>query len=82
MSWLEKNGIAPFLPSLSYLDKIIASGNSLGITRTFQNIATDKSSCKEKVEYLKDVLEKLNKHISENEDILTNERTNTDHAES
>ena len=48
LNWLEKNRIASFLPTLSYLDQIIQSGDTLDIMRIFQFIVSDKSECSSK----------------------------------
>ena len=45
LTWLERNGIVPYLPTIGQLDQVLISGDLLSFSRLVQNILTDKTDC-------------------------------------
>jgi hypothetical protein len=63
LSWLEKNGIAHYIPTIGKIDRLIASADTYQMSKAFQNILSDKSSCDQKINYLNELNDRVDKHI-------------------
>ena len=49
LSWLEENGITPFIPSVTLLDEVVQEKDFLELSRLVQYIVSDKSDCADKI---------------------------------